>query len=36
MQLRNSQQRYGLVAIVLHWLVALAVIGLAILGLWMT
>lgn len=35
MQLKNSNARYGLVAIVLHWLVALTVIGLAILGLWM-
>lgn len=35
MQLKNTQTRYGLVAILLHWLVALTVIGLAILGLWM-
>jgi cytochrome b561 len=35
MQLKNSNARYGLVAIVFHWLVALTVIGLAILGLWM-
>lgn len=35
MQLKNSQTRYGLVAIVIHWTVALSVIGLAILGLWM-
>ncbi len=32
----NSPQGYGLVAIILHWLVALAVIGLFALGLWMT
>lgn len=36
MQFRNSQRSYGLVAILLHWLVAATVIGLAILGLWMT
>ena len=36
MQLKNTAQRYGLVAILLHWLVAATVIGLAILGLWMT
>ena len=35
MQLKNTNTRYGLVAISLHWLVALTVIGLAILGLWM-
>jgi len=35
MQVRNTSERYGFVAVVLHWLVALTVIGLAILGLWM-
>lgn len=35
MRLKNSHTRYGLVAIVMHWTVALSVIGLAILGLWM-
>ena len=35
MQVRNSPERYGSVAVTLHWLVALSVIGLAILGLWM-
>lgn len=35
MQLKNTQNQYGLVAVLLHWLVALTVIGLAILGLWM-
>lgn len=35
MQVRNSSDRYGLVAVLLHWLVALTVIALAILGLWM-
>ncbi len=36
MQWRNSEERYGLVAVVLHWLVAITVIGMFILGLWMT
>lgn len=36
MQLKNTPRTYGLVAISLHWLVAVTVIGLAILGLWMT
>lgn len=35
MQLRNSSSRYGVVSIVLHWGVALAVFGLFGLGLWM-
>lgn len=35
-RLRNTAHGYGLVAIVLHWLVALAVIGLFALGFWMT
>ena len=35
MNFKNSAAGYGLVAILLHWLVALAVIGLFILGLWM-
>ncbi|HDP89272.1 MAG TPA: cytochrome b [Thioalkalivibrio sp.] len=35
MQWRNTPDGYGLVAIFLHWLVALAVIGLFVLGLWM-
>ena len=34
--LRNTAQAYGVLAISLHWLVALVVIGLFILGLWMT
>ena len=33
---RNTAQGYGIIAIVLHWLVALAVIGLFSLGVWMT
>ncbi|MDT8452840.1 MAG: cytochrome b [Gammaproteobacteria bacterium] len=36
MGLRNTPRGYGLVAIILHWLVALAVIGLSPLGVWMT
>lgn len=32
----NSERGYGLVAIVLHWLVALVVVGLFALGMWMT
>jgi len=34
--LRNTAESYGLLAIFLHWLVALAVIGLFVLGVWMT
>jgi cytochrome b561 len=34
--LRNTPQGYGVLAIALHWLVALVVIGLFILGVWMT
>lgn len=33
--LRNTSDSYGLVAIVLHWVVALTVFGLFALGLWM-
>jgi cytochrome b561 len=35
MRLRNTPRSYGLVAILLHWLVALTIIGLFVLGLWM-
>lgn len=35
MLLRNSSAGYGAVAIALHWIVALAVIGLFALGFWM-
>lgn len=35
MQWRNSSTRYGLVSILLHWLVAVAVFGLFGLGYWM-
>lgn len=33
---RNTQNEYGWVSIVLHWGVAVAIIGLFALGLWMT
>ncbi|MBL4834677.1 MAG: cytochrome b [Pseudomonas sp.] len=36
MQVRNTRERYGLIAVSLHWIIAVAVIGTAILGLWMT
>lgn len=35
MRLVNTQAAYGLVAVLLHWLVAIAVVGLFTLGLWM-
>lgn len=35
MQLKNSSSRYGLIAIVLHWVMALIVFGLFGLGLYM-
>jgi cytochrome b561 len=35
MQWRNSSSHYGLVSILLHWLVAVAVFGLFGLGYWM-
>ena len=34
--IRNSAQDYGLLAILLHWLVALVVIAMFTLGVWMT
>ena len=33
--MRNSHAGYGLVAILVHWLVALVVVGMFTLGLWM-
>lgn len=36
MTLRNTSTGYGLIAIALHWSMALVVIGLFALGLWMT
>lgn len=35
MQIRNTSANYGVVAIFLHWLVALTVFGLFALGYWM-
>ncbi|WP_440996343.1 cytochrome b [Arhodomonas sp. SL1] len=32
---RNTPNAYGLVSIILHWLIAVAIIGLFVLGLWM-
>jgi cytochrome b561 len=32
---RDTRDRYGLISISLHWLVAAAVTGLSVLGLWM-
>jgi len=34
--LKNSAERYGLVAIMLHWVMAVMIIGLFLLGLYMT
>lgn len=36
MRLRNTSKAYGWISILLHWLVAVAVIGLFALGWWMT
>lgn len=33
---RNTSGSYGLMAVICHWLAAVAVIGLFVLGLWMT
>lgn len=35
MILKNNQQKYGLIAVFLHWLIALSTFGLFGLGLWM-
>lgn len=35
MLIRNTKDRFGLVAIILHWLVAVLMIGLTVLGLYM-
>ena len=35
MKLRNDPQRFGAIALLFHWLVALAVIGLFALGFYM-
>jgi len=36
MRLQNDAQHYGLIAILLHWVVAMTVIAMFSLGLWMT
>lgn len=36
MNLKNDSERYGLVSVLVHWLVAFVIIGLFCLGLWMT
>ncbi len=36
MQLRNSSERYGLITVALHWVVAFVVPSMFALGLWMT
>ncbi len=35
MRITNSNDRYGIITILLHWVVATLMIGLIILGLWM-
>lgn len=35
MRIKNSNERYGLIAVLLHWVVAILIIGLLILGLYM-
>ena len=35
MQLSNEQTRYGLVSVVLHWLIALLTLTLFVVGVWM-
>lgn len=35
MQYRNTQNRYGWVSISIHWITAVTVIGMFVLGLWM-
>jgi cytochrome b561 len=35
MQIKNSRTRFGIVAILLHWLIAVLIIGLLALGLYM-
>jgi cytochrome b561 len=36
MRWKNSRLQYGVVSVLLHWLVAIAVFALFLLGLWMT
>lgn len=35
MQIKNTQDRYGVVAITLHWIIAVLIIGMLCLGLYM-
>lgn len=35
MQIKNSESRFGMIAILLHWAMALLMIGLVVLGLYM-
>ena len=35
MQIKNTIDSYGIIAIIFHWVVAVAVIGMYLLGLWM-
>jgi cytochrome b561 len=36
MQIKNTESRYGLVAILFHWAMAILIIGMLIVGLYMT
>ena len=36
MQIRNTPQHYGVISIVIHWLMTLLIVGLFVLGLYMT
>ncbi len=36
MQIKNSEKKFGLIAILLHWIMAILIIGLLTLGLYMT
>jgi cytochrome b561 len=35
MKLRNTEQRWGLISVIIHWFTAIAVVGMFALGLWM-
>ena len=36
MKLKNSEKHFGLIAILLHWVMALLIIGMLCLGLYMS
>lgn len=36
MQIKNTEHRFGLVSILLHWIMAVLLIGLVVVGLYMT